>query len=186
MNRLLLTDSTMPVSFSKAGSRSAHAMARFLDGRVFMVSDVRTELLRISKRLPALARLMESWPENHVRELDLRLKADVAAAIKARLVPGQHPDEDRGETATVLYAASQRDAGEHFGIVTDDVYGKRLARDRELEVVTSAELVLEMVRANALSPKDGKRVWRHSVGRSRWNHFDQALARVRESHRATD
>ena len=88
MTSLLLTDSTMPVSFSKAGVRSAHAMARHLGDRVHMVSDVHIELQRLSQRLPALAKLLRGWPLNPVRELDLHLKGEVAAAIKARQFRG--------------------------------------------------------------------------------------------------
>lgn len=176
MAQLLLTDSTMPVSFSKAGSRSARAMAMHLGDRVHMVSDVYVELQRLARRLPALARLLEDWPPNPVLELDVSLKADVAAAIKARHIPGQHLDEDRGELATVFYAASRRDTGEDFKVITDDSYGKTLARDRGLELVTTAEIVLEMVQAEDLSHADGKRVWRQCVSKRRWNEFDSALA----------
>jgi hypothetical protein len=171
----------MPVSFSKAGVRSAHAMARHLGDRVHMVSDVHIELRRLSQRLPALAKLLRGWPPNPVRELDLHLKGEVAAAIKARQVPGQHPDEDRGEVASVFYAASRREAGESFEIITDDGYGKKLARDRDLALVTTADLALEMVQMDALSHVDGKRVWRQCVGRSRWKDFDGALAQRRAS-----
>lgn len=172
---LLLTDSTMPVSFSKAGPRSAAAMARHLGDRIHMVSDVYVELQRLARRLPALARLLEDWPPNPVLELDVGLKADVAAVIKARHVPGQHPDEDRGEIATIFYAASRREAGEEFNVITDDHYGKTLARDRGLGLVTTAEIAVEMVRADALSRADGKRVWRQCVSRARWGDFDSVL-----------
>lgn len=171
----------MPVSFCKAGVGCARAMSGHLGERVHIVADVYAELQRLSPELPALETLLEIWPLNPVRELDLRLKAEVAAAIKARHVPGQHVDEDRGEIATVLYATSRREAGEVFEILTDDSYGKTLARDRSFKLLTTAALTIEMVHAGALSEGDGKRVWRHSVGRSRWKDFDVALARERAS-----
>lgn len=167
----------MPVGFSKAGTRCAHAMAGYLGDRVYMVSDVHVELERLSRRLPALAKLLKNWPSNAVRELDLSLKVEVAEAVKARYVPGQHPDEDRGEIATIFYAADRRDAGEHFKIVTDDSFGKQLARDRKLKLLTTAELTLEMVQAEAISHADGKRVWRQCVSKRGWKDFDGALAR---------
>jgi hypothetical protein len=143
-----------------------------------MVRDVHEELERLSSDLPALEKLLSGWPRNPIRELDMGLKAEVAAAMKARCVPGQHPDEDRGETATVFYAAKRRDQGETFDIVTDDSYGKQLAGDRGFSLITTAALTIEMVREGALSSSDGKRVWRQCVSRSRWKAFDIALARA--------
>lgn len=156
-------------------------MAEYLGDSVHMVSDVHQELRRLSSDLPALARLLEDWPRNPIRELDMVLKAEVAAAMKVRQVPGQHPNEDLGETATVFYAARRRDQGETFEIVTDDGYGKQLVRDRGFTLVTTADLTIEMVRAKALSSPEGKRVWRTCVGRSRWSEFDDALARAGSS-----
>jgi hypothetical protein len=156
-------------------------MAEYLGLSVHMVKDVHEELERLSDTLPALKTLLEDWPRNPVRELDLDLKADVAAAMKARRIPGQHPNEDRGETATVFYAARRRDQGEVFDVLTDDTYGKQLVRDRGFALVTTASLTIEMVRGDALSSSDGKRVWRLCVGRSRWNDFDVALARAKAS-----
>ncbi len=168
----------MPMSFCQAGIGCARAMARYLGDRVHMVEDVHTELRRLSEDLPALGALLEDWPPNPIRKLDLDLKAEVATAIKARHVPGQHRNEDRGEIATVLYAIQQRVAGEAFGVITDDGYGKALARDRGLELVTTPELAIAMVRAAALTEKDGRRVWQRCVSRRSWNQFDRALARA--------
>lgn len=181
MDSLLLTDSTMPVSFCRAGVGCARAMAEFLGDSVQMVADVHEELERLGGELPALRSLLSEWPPNPIRELDLDLKAEVAAALKARHVPGTHRDEDRGETATVFYAVKRRDIGEAFRIVTDDSYGKRLARDRDFELLTTPVIALRMVCAEALSQADGKRVWRQSTNRSQWAAFDAALARERAS-----
>jgi hypothetical protein len=101
MPQLLLTDSTMPVSFCKAGIGCARAMAQFLGANVYMVEDVHEELERLAESLPALKSLLEDWPPNPIRELDLPLKVKVAAALKARRIPGAHQAEDRGETATI-------------------------------------------------------------------------------------
>lgn len=178
MASLLLTDSTMPMSFCRAGGGCALAMAEYLGSTVHMVSDVHEELTRLSTDLPALMKLLETWPRTPIRELDLELKMNVATAMKAQRVPGQHPGEDLGETATVFYAARQRERGETFEIVTDDSYGKRLARDRGFTPVTTATLTLAMVREEALSSPEGKRVWRECVSRSQWSAFDSALART--------
>lgn len=179
MEPLLLTDSTMPVSFCRAGIGPAKAMAEYLGERAHLVKDVHEELERLAEGLTALATLLELWPLTPARELDLNLKADVAAALKARQVPGGHPDEDKGEIATVFYAAAQRRLDEQFTIITDDSYGKRLARDRGFEILTTPALTLQMVCAEAFSEAEGKRVWRQATGRQRWKEFESALARER-------
>lgn len=143
-----------------------------------MVEDVNVELERLASSLPALDALLRDWPPNPVRELGLSLKADVASAIKARQVPGQHPSEDVGEVATVLYAARRREEGEIFDVLTDDRYGKELARDRGLTFVTTPRLVVDMVAANALAEHDGKRVWQECVPRKAWGEFEKALAKT--------
>lgn len=169
----------MPVSFCKAGIGPARAMAGFLGDRVHLVEDVLAELERLAEDLPALAALLERWPSTPVRELDLNLKADVAVALKARRISGSHPDEDKGEIATVFFAEHRRDLGEEFAIATDDSYGKRLARDRGFEILTTPVLALQMICAEALSEVDGKRVWQRSTSRSRWKDFGPALDRER-------
>jgi len=181
MPPLLLTDSTMPVSFCKAGIGCARAMASFLGAEVHMVKDVHEELERLAGELPALKSLLEDWPSNPIRELDLALKANVAATLKARRIPGMHQAEDRGETATIFYAEQRRASGELFQIITDDGYGKQLARDRRFKLLTTPALVLQMVCNDALSPADGKRVWQRSTPRGKWKEFDSALARQRAS-----
>jgi hypothetical protein len=125
--------------------------------------------------------LLEDWPPNPIRELDLPLKAKVAAALKARRIPGAHQAEDRGETATIFYAADRRTHGEVFEVVTDDSYGKQLAHDRGFKPYTTPRLVIRMVCEGALPRADGKRVWQRSTPRPAWKRFDAALAQERTS-----
>jgi hypothetical protein len=172
---LLLTDSTMPVSFCKAGIGCAKAMAKHLGSSVHMVDEVHLELERKAEEIAALKSFLEEWPPNPVRQLDVELKAQVAQVLKARQVPGQHPDEDRGEVATVFYANERREEGELFDVVTDDGFGKQLARDRGLEVVTTASITIDLVRAEVLSLKDGKRVWQECTSRAQWARFEEAV-----------
>lgn len=177
----LLTDSTMPVNFCRAGIGCARAMADHLGHRLHMVSDVHEELWRQTRSFPALESLLEVWPRTPVRELDLELKADVARVLKARRSPGEHPSEDRGEVATVFYAERRRNDGEGFEVVTDDGFGKRLARDRGLAVLTTPKLVAQMASQEAISMKDGERVWRHCFSnRDLWKEFAAAVDRERE------
>jgi hypothetical protein len=168
----------MPVSLCRAGIGCARAMAEFLGTRLHMVVDVHAELQRLARDLPALETLLEGWPPNPIRQLDLDLRAEVATAIKARHIPGQHYQQDRGEIATVFYASRRRDGGEIFDIVTDDNFGKELARDRGFSLVTTPSLAVQMVCQGALTFRDGKRVWQQCfTNRSRWKDFEQAVVR---------
>lgn len=171
-NGPLLTDSTMPFNFCKAGYPAAQAMVDYFGDRLHMVGDVHTELERLSAGFVALQRFVGAWPKERTRKVDSQLTLKVAAAIKVRQVAGQHAKEDLGETATVLYAEQRRDAGEEFEVVTDDRYGKTLARDRGFSPVTTPAIVIEMVCAKALSYQDGHRVWRQCFSdKTRWTQF---------------
>ncbi len=176
---LLLTDSTMPVSFCSAGANSARSMLSYLGERLHMVADVREELERKAEGSAALRAFLDDFPGHRVRVLDLSLLAEVAEARKAVSVAGAHPREDVGEIASVFYADARRRHGEEFAVITDDRYGKTLARDRRLEVVTTPSLVVEMVCAEALPYADGARVWRACfTNRDKWQGFGEQVRRA--------
>lgn len=162
VGKLLLTDSTMPVNFCKAGANCALAMLEYLGEGLYMVADVKEELERKAEAdgFSALRRFLDEFPDRRVRTLSLELLADVAAVKKVVQIAGSHSKEDAGEIASVLYAASRRDEGEVFDVITDDGEGKKLARDRQLTVVTTQSLVVTMVCVGALEYRDGDRVWR--------------------------
>lgn len=171
-NGPLLTDSTMPFNFCKAGYPAAQAMVDYFGDRLHMVGDVYAELERLADGFVALQRFVEAWPKERTRQIGPELTLKVAAVIKVRQVHGQHSKEDLGETATTLYAEQRRDAGEAFEIVTDDGYGKTLARDRGFSPITTPTIVIEMVCAEALTYQDGQRVWQQCfTNRARWGLF---------------
>ena len=143
--KLLLTDATMPVNFCEAGATCGMAMLDYLGEALHMVREVEGELERKAKRIPALQRFLDEFPDERVRHLDLELVTEVALVKKVVQVPGAHADEDAGEIASVLYAAHRRELGKTFTVVTDDNEGKNLARDRKLTVLTTQALVHQMV-----------------------------------------
>lgn len=175
---LLLSDSTMPVNFCKAGANSALAMLAHFEESIFLVADVFEELTRHAAESAAVKRLMEEWPASQVLDLDLALTAEVASILKLRQTVGQHPRSDAGEIATVLFAANARDQGlGEYTVVTDDVFGKDLARDRELALRTTQQVIIELVCAGSLSYRDGERVWRQCfTNRSKWSTYRPAIA----------
>ncbi len=176
---LLLTDSTMPVCFCDAGGNLARTLLAYLGERLYMVSDVREELERKAEGSAALRAFLSDFPDERVRVLDLSIAAKVGEARKAVSVPGTHPREDTGEIASVFYAEVRREQGEKFTVITDDSYGKTLARDRQLKVLTTPGLVVEMVCAEALAYADGERVWRACfTNRDKWKGFGERVRQV--------
>jgi hypothetical protein len=176
---LLLSDATMPVNFCLAGLPAAKAMAEFLGERVHVVDEVHDELTRIAEEgLVPLQTLLESWPANEVIRLDPSLRAQIAPVIQLRELQDRHPKEDRGETATVLYAEQRLDHGERFDILTDDGWGRQIAADRTLRCHNTPALIVSMVGADALSYKDGQRVWQKCfTSQTKWKAYREAVAR---------
>lgn len=148
-------------------------MVDYFGDRLHMVADVHAELERLSEGFAPLTRFLEDWPAGRIRQLSPELTLKVAASIKVRQVPGQHIKEDQGETATVFYAEARRGDGEVFEVITDDGYGKTLARDRRFRPITSPSIVVQMVCAGALAYRDGQRVWQQCFAnnRARWKQF---------------
>lgn len=168
----------MPVNFCKAGANSALAMLKHFEESIFLVADVHEELTRHAKKSAAIKRLMEEWPTDQILELDLDLTVEVASILKLRQMIGRHPRSDAGEIATVLFAAKARAQGTaEYTVVTDDTFGKELARDRSLGLRTSQQVIVEMVCAGSLSYQDGERVWRQCfANRSKWSSYRPAVA----------
>lgn len=178
ISRLLLTDSTMPMNFCEAGANCALAMLSYLGDGLHMVGEVQEELERKAKSSPALQRFLDEFPTERVRRLDVELVAQVALVKQVMQLPGSHPDEDVGEIASVLYAARRREMGETFDVITDDNEGKRLARDRDLKIITTQDLVSQMVCAEALDYADGDRVWRCCFSNpQRWKGYRERIHR---------
>lgn len=173
----LLCDATVPVNFCTAGLPSARAMAAHLGGSVHVVDEVFDELTRLAETLVPLKIFLTSWPPSEPLRLEQGLRLDVASVVTVRATV--HPNEDRGETATVLYAESRRElAGEGFEILTDDQWGRKLARDRGLQCRNTPQLVVEMVCASRLTYKDGQRVWQQCFTNQRkWTEFHGAVER---------
>lgn len=174
----LLCDATVPVNFCKAGLSSAQAMAAHLGGSVHVVDEVFDELTRLAETLAPLRSFLASWPPNAPLRLDPELRLDVASVVTVRATA--HPNEDRGETATVLYAERRRAlAGEEFEILTDDQWGRKLARDRGLQCRNTPQFVVEMVCTSRLAYKDGQRVWQQCFTNQRkWKEFRGVVERI--------
>jgi hypothetical protein len=162
---LLLTDSSILVNFCaiSAGPK----LVAYLGDRLFVVEAVMRELQRLARKPEhaGLKRLLDTgWPAAaSVLPVDPEVEADIAAAMQFEATPETHPDEDLGETATVLYAVAERQAGREFQILTDDGGGKEKADQRGFRWTHSGMLAVEMVGADELSYDHGRRIWAQAV-----------------------
>lgn len=161
----LLTDSSILVNFCAISA--GPALVAYLGDRLFVVEAVMRELRRLAEKSEhgGLKRLLDNgWPDKaSVLPVDHEVEADIAAAMQFEATPETHLDENLGETATVLYAVAERDAGREFQILTDDRGGKEKADQRGFRWTHSGMLAVEMVGAGKLSYDHGRRIWANAV-----------------------
>jgi hypothetical protein len=152
------------MNFCEAGIDCAQKMADYLGADVFMVEDVHIELVAKAKNFPVLAELLKDWPPSAPLQLPPHVKTKVVDILKYNKSGRLHTNEDRGETATVLYAENHlTEQGEKFDMLMDDRGGKALAKDRGLACIDTPTLVVEMVCHGNLSVREGERVWRKTL-----------------------
>jgi hypothetical protein len=175
---VLLTDSSILVNFCAISA--GDALVGYLGERLFVVEAVMNELRRLAEKSEhlGLKRLLDGgWPAAaKVLPVDREVEADIAAAMRFAADPAKHPDEDLGETATVLYAVAERAAGREFQILTDDGGGKEKARQRGFRWSHSGMLAVEMVGAGTLSYDHGRRIWAKAVSAGGAAAYHEAVA----------
>lgn len=179
---LLLSDATVPTNFCKAGLKLAQRFSDYAGDRVFIVHDVHEELLRNPKGIPALDKFLEFWPLAEPIQLAPEVREEVADALRFNARYGRHPDEDRGEHATVFHARYVREkGGREFVIATDDRDGKLLARSDGFEVVDTPEMIVRMYRHGFLNADEGFVIWKKTLPNREsayWERIDTVQAGV--------
>lgn len=162
---LLLCDTTVPMNFCGAGSECAKALEEFLGPGVYIVEDVREELVRKAEQGHAvLGEMLKTWPLDEAIPLPDIVRGKVADALSFNISQGLHKDEDIGETATVFYAQHRlKEDGSRFDLLMDDNGGKAMARARDLRFIDTPSLVLQMVCEGALTEENGQKVWNQAL-----------------------
>lgn len=132
-------------------------LAAYLRDNALITPEVVAELRRgarakahVGLRYLELAR----WPAE-TAALPVRLQSEFLDYSRAARQKDDPPSKHAGEISTVLMAT-------HLGagvVVIDDLFGKRLARDRGVARLSTAQLAAEMVVETALSADDGFRVF---------------------------
>lgn len=148
----------------------------YVGARGAITRDVANEIQRNLQRFPDLRSLaMLRWPPGEPLDLPVRLLADAEGIRKVNAEPGDHPDRNRGEIATALLAHSLGDTL----TVMEDRLGKQLCKLRGVPRLSTAQLVAEMVAADAVGEVEGFAAFDHAtpehVGRTE---FEAARGRA--------
>lgn len=158
----LLSDASVPINFVTAGPECADAFKEYFGDKVLVAIDVYEELERKARtEIPELKQFLDGWPELDPIDLPMEVKSDVAKILRLN-IGIYHPDKDRGETATILYAEHARDRSvdpEEFELLLDDGDGKKFARDRSLGFWDTPTIALHMVCSGYLTEDQGFSVW---------------------------
>ena len=152
---LVLLDASPFYRFCEA--RLLPILAEYLRGNARITPEVATELRRgaRSSRHAGLRYLeLAGWPPE-TAALPAELQRPFLDYSRAARQKDEPTSRHAGEIATVLIAA-------HLGagvIVIDDLFGKRLARDRGVPRLSTAQLAAEMVAEGQLTDDDGYRAF---------------------------
>lgn len=158
---LLLGDASALLRFFAAGPTCSTKLAERLADRLFVVHDVEVELERWrgDARYKAGAdAFFEAW-QGRALPLPPEVTLEVNDELKFHIKYGLDRD-DRGETATVLFARQARQVNDtHYVIVMGDKGGHDFAQQREVDSVETSDLLLLLVEDGALSRDEGELVW---------------------------
>ena len=159
-HEVVLADTGPFCRLAEAGEDHLDVAAKYLRRNLQVVKDVERELRRraaTSKhaRLNRL-KLIEVPAREAITITDGRLLADIEEIIEGRRRhKSSHPDEDRGEVATALVAASLG-----LPVLMDDGFGKSLAAARGVQVFTTQDLAVELAAMRQLGAKRAYGIYR--------------------------
>lgn len=156
-----------------AETNTLQVMRGYFDDRIVVVRDVHTELFesRVTrpehKALEQLRQVEPRWPYGEPAELDDQQTRDVIQIAGrwnererqrrergGERDPYVHPRKNFGEVATAIYAQDNK-----LVAWIDDGKGQDFARSKGVTVITTEQVLAEMVAAGALRPRLGELVY---------------------------
>jgi hypothetical protein len=156
---LLLGETSSLFAFAQVGH--AHTLLAWFGDALWAVREVYDELLRNRRRFAASERLIRHLDERRrVAELSSEGVERVARVAPFFRGPCDHGRKNVGELATARLASELISCGRQPIVLVDDRLGSDLCRRLVVPVLATHEVVVEMVRAGALSRYEGARVWR--------------------------
>jgi len=166
---LLIADSSTLFRFFEAGPDCTRKLMEHCTQRLYIVGDVAEEIARYASHATMAAGIAVF---NELIQHDpIDLPPQVALAVSDLMKMNRRlfglTDKDEGETATVFYAAWARDQeNRQFLILMRDNDGRRLAEDRNLALMETQELVVDLVCGSVLTVEDGALVFQSIYGAS--------------------
>jgi hypothetical protein len=156
---LVLGETSSLVAFAQVGH--AHTLLDWFGDAIWAVAEVHGELIRNRGRFAASERLIRHLEERgRIAELSPEGVMWVARTAPFFRGPCDHGRKNVGELATARLAVELIAAGHRPIVLVDDRLGADLCRRFGAPVLATHEVVVEMVRAGALSRFEGGRVWR--------------------------
>jgi len=156
---LVLGETSSLCAFAQVGH--AHTLLDWFGDTLWVVREVHDELLRNRARFAATERLVRHLEDRrrivHLSAEGVTWVARMAAYFRT---PCDHGRKNVGELATARMAREMVRAGHRPIVLVDDRLGADLCRKLAGPVLATHEVVVDMVRADALSPFEGARVWR--------------------------
>jgi hypothetical protein len=156
---LVLGETSSLCAFAQVGH--AHTLLDWFGDTLWVVREVHDELLRNRARFAATERLVRHLEDRrrivHLSAEGVTWVARMAAYFRT---PCDHGRKNVGELATARMAREMVRAGHRPIVLVDDRLGADLCRKLAGPVLATHEVVVDMVRAAALSPFEGARVWR--------------------------
>lgn len=145
----------------------------YLDGKTRLSREVERELLRNAENDDyAFLRLLGHLsPPLEVVDLSPQGLEELTDRVSAARNPSDHPDEHKGEIATVLVAV---ELGQAL-VLCDDRLGKGLAKQKACPRLSTVQVAAEMVAAGAISHQRGIDVFSVSAGGTAPQHFANAV-----------
>ena len=179
---VILADTGPFCRLAAAGETHFDVAIEYVRESVQIVMDVQRELRRRSAK-PEHSRL------NRLKLLGVPERQTITiteGAMLARIediIEGRrrhkagHPDEDRGEVATALVAAS-------MGVPTlmDDGWGKNFAINEGVQVFTTQDLAVELAATNALGARFAWGIYRIVYDDATREDFDSRVETFRQAH----
>ena len=156
---LLLGETSSLCAFAQVGH--AHTLLTWFGDTLWVVREVQEELVRNRGRFAATERLIRHLEQRrriaHLSDEGTTWVARMAAYFRT---PCDHGRKNVGELATARLAREMLRSGRRPIVLVDDRLGADLCRRFAAPVLATHEVVIDMVRADALSPFEGARVWR--------------------------
>ena len=156
---LLVGETSALFAFSRCGH--AHTVLAWFGDYLHVTREVYDEIVRNRRKFPANERYLD-YLARPGKILEL---SDAGRVWVARIAPltqtrHDHPGKNVGELSTARMAQELRQRGRDAIVLVDDREGLDYCRRLAVPVVQTRAVIVDMVREEALSESEARRLWR--------------------------